>query len=311
MNNAAHALIGRCTDDLIHTCLADLIDDAATAAVIRRADSLSRRETILVRSGGEHVPVAIRGTLMPSHLGGKVFVLNDLTFQRELQRLDLIKEVFRQAALETRVPLSLAASYLERLDKSEVGRADLVDKALKQLRKVDIPLERLLRLASEHAGARDESERAGMEKVLNSVLQEMTDSDRQQICVDGDALDAHVAVERNTLAFCMETMLSFALRTRPLDGAVRIDLRKTAPNGNSPARACFSVTGDWRPQVEAQETADISNRWRRKAIVDLTLGSTILQDIARRAGGTFTSSMNRKSTLNLELDLPLAKTGRD
>jgi PAS domain S-box-containing protein len=299
-NPAAGRLIGCPRKALRDTKLSDVIDDPDTARAMREPEGLCRRETVLVRRDGQRVPVLISAELMPANLGGKVFVLSDLTYQKELQRVGLIREVFRQAALETKVPLSLAASYLAQLKEEGTANPRLLDKILKQLRKVDLPLERLLRLAAEDSAPDRAPARADVRQVVGGVLRELADADCSEVEIAGIPRNTAVAVSRDTLAFCVESMLAFALRTRPLDRRVRVAVQ--ADDGV----ARVSVAGDWHPLVESGGGSGVANAWRRRAIIDLSLGEEILDSVARKAGGEFHTTLDNDAPLKLELELPLS-----
>jgi hypothetical protein len=150
--------------------------------------------------------------------------------------------VFRQAALETKVPLSLAASYLAQIKAEGTVDAERIDRILKQLRKVDLPLERLMRLAAENSEPEPAAAKSDVQQVVGGVLRELADADASEVVLDGSARGANVAVSRETLAFCVESMLSFALRTRPLDRRVRVAVQ------TEDGFARVSVAGDWQPR---------------------------------------------------------------
>ena len=301
-NPAAETLFGYKTGDLRDKMLADLVHDEETARLIAQPDELQRRETVIVRQDGQQVPILISGALMPDDLGGKVFVVSDLTYQKELHRIDLIKEVFRQAAFESKIPLSLAASYLSQIIEGRPATPELVEKTLKQLTKVDLPLERLLRLAAGNT-THDIEATAPLAQTIRHVLQELPDADFAQVDIHDLSSDARVPVGRDTLAFCVESMLSFAFRTRPLDRKVQIALK-----GHGDV-ADLCVRGEWSPLFNADATTDFADRWRQRAIVDLSLGGGLLEDVAKRAGGRFSWVIEEDAPLELNLALPLVRGG--
>jgi PAS domain S-box-containing protein len=301
-NPAAEALFGYKTGDLRDRMLGDLVHDDETAGLIARQHGLQRRETVIVREDGQQVPVLISGALMPDDLGGKVFVVSDLTYQKELHRIDLIKEVFRQAAFESKIPLSLAASYLSQVIEGRPVTRELVEKTLKQLTRVDLPLERLLRLATGNT-ERDIDATAPLAQTVQHVLRELPDAEATQVDIQYSNNNMRVPVGCDTLAFCVESMLSFAFRTRPLDRKVRVEL---AAHDDV---AHLSVRGDWSPLFNTDAATDFADRWRQRAIIDLSLGGGLIEDVATRAGGRFACVLEEDAPLELELELPLVHGG--
>ena len=148
-NRAAANLLGvKRRKELRGRRLSEFFPDRTLKTAIERGEHFSRREASLKAGEREEVSVLISGALLPQDLGGKVFVISDLSYARQIQQLDMINEVFRQAALESRVPLAIAVAGVRELaETNSQHRAECVDKILRQLRKVDLPLERLLHLA--------------------------------------------------------------------------------------------------------------------------------------------------------------------
>jgi hypothetical protein len=108
-----------------------------------------------------------------------------------------------------------------------------------------------------------------------------------------------VAGREDDLRFCVETMLSFALRTRPEDERVRMLL--TRENG----AACLSVEGDWEADFKGAGEPQVSDRWRRQAISDFALGEGVLTQLAEERGGRFISEVAKR--LVLELRMPITE----
>jgi PAS domain S-box-containing protein len=303
VNPAASHLLGR--KRLVGKKITDFLVNEEAKAAVERAASFSRMEGGLLRrpEGGrqEQVRVMISGAELPTDLGGKVFVLSDLTYHKELKRLDLIKEVFRQAALETRIPLALAASYLAQATRDLGWAADGVDRILKQLRKADLPLERLLRLAGDGDERHQFVVPVDLKEMLESTIRELPAAEQVQIDCNGRG-SALVRVPRESLSFCIESMLSFALRTRPPNKKVALELERER------GWAKISVKGNWPVVLDSSAGNEITGRWRRKAIEDLTLARDVLAKVAERSGGSFHGRLDK--TLALDLRLPVDSDAR-
>jgi hypothetical protein len=135
------------------------------------------------------------------------------------------------------------------------------------------------------------------------VLQELPESDAAQVYIDYLHNDVRVPVDCDTLAFCVESMLSFAFRTRPLDRKVQVALEAHDDVAH------LSVRGEWSPLFNADAATDFADRWRHRAIVDLSLGGGLLEDVAKRAGGRFAYMVEEDAPLELQLELPLVHGG--
>jgi PAS domain S-box-containing protein len=300
-NPGAERLFGRRLSDLKETSFGRVLLDQAVAKAALQTDFACQETTVVMRDG-KHVPVLLSGATLPKDLGGRVFVASDLTYHKEIQRIDVLKEVFRQAALETRVPLALAAGWVARLGEMKEPAPEAAEKILKQLRKVDLPLERLMRLSAGGSAPAAAGGRTSLARVVESVLEELPDWERLRVNFRDVSAAAMVTAKEDDLRFCVETMLSFALRTRPEDQKVRMLLAR------EDNLASLRVEGDWQPDFHGAGEPRVSDRWRRQAISDFVLGEGMLKRLAEQSGGRFIWDVEK--TLALELRVPVAALER-
>jgi PAS domain S-box-containing protein len=294
-NKAAGRLVGREPAKLKDTSLKQILADKDLAEAAVQADFFACEETNVLMLDGEQVPVLLSGSELPKQLGGRVFVASDLTYQKKVQRIGMLKEVFKQAALESRVPLAIAGNWIAQLGRDNDVPVDSVERILKQLRKVDLPLERLMRIAGGGASPVAARVTASLPRVVESILDELPADERGQIKFQNLSADAVVSGSDDTLRFCIETMLSFALRTRPQDRRVNMTLRA------DDSRAHLSVQGDWTPDFKSAGDPDVSDRWRRQAIADFALGEDILRRLAKDGGGEFDCELEGRMVLALRM----------
>jgi hypothetical protein len=199
--------------------------------------------------------------------------------------------------LESRTPLALAATFLSRLPQDAARRSEAVEKILKQLRKADLPLERLLRLAGQRVGRPQPVRPIDVGEAVAAILRELPESEGEKVELRGADAIGRVSMPRESLSFCVESMLSFALRTRPLDRRVRVDL------DGAGGSASICVRGDWTPVLDAGEDSEIATRWKRKTIEDLALASDVIDEVAGLSGGRFLTQL--EDGLALSLVLPM------
>lgn len=276
--------------------MADLVVGRDAIETIDGADTFSRREFSLRSTTGAQVPVLMSCSTLPKPLSGKVYVASDYTYQRELQRQGAMKEVFRHAAMEGRIPLSLAATWLGELDPSDGDLRATMDKVLNQLARADLPLERLLRLFSSSPEA-ERSMQSDVVRAIDLTLREFPSTMHDAIERSSSCGALSVAADFNQVQFCIESMLAFGLRTRPQSR--KLQLSTACENG----RAVVRVYGEWHPATGIEPESGKLERWRRKALYDLTLGKSVLHDVATRAGGAFRADF--RNSLSMALELPL------
>lgn len=302
VNPAGWQLLGAASaSEVLGRHMRDFVADAQVSAALLETRGFPRRDVELRTVGGHVFPALLSGARLPDDVGGFVFVASDLRPQYEAERTSEVKDVFRHASLECRVPLAIASGWLNELarDRKELG--PVVDRVLQQVRKADLPLERLLRQADASAAVLPVTAPVDLVQVVREVLDQFPAEEREDVELDLPSEAVHVFGGGDDLRFCVETSLSFAFRTKPQDKrvAVRMDVEKRS--------ARLSVGGEWTPSLGADPAPAIRQRWRRTAASDLALADDLLADILGRAQGRFHSTLD--GPLRLSIELPLAQGG--
>lgn len=274
----------------------DLVADEGTRAMLAAAGSLDHVELNLRTMGGRLMPVLLSISSLPEHLGGRVHVASDFTYQKEVQRLGELKEVFRHAALEGRIPLSLATLWLRQYAQEHPQVRETMDKVLAQLGRADLPLERLLRLFSNEA-APPVQPYCDLGRAVHATLDELPDTVQDAIRADVNGAALPVPIDFADLQFCVESMISFGLRTQPQSKALHVATDVT--DGLARCR----VWGDWEADFSGVPGIGQPDRWRRKSLTDLTLGDSVIRRLVQRAGGEYRCSF--EPALSFEIALPL------
>ena len=96
----------------------------------------------------ERKAVLLSGAELPMEVGGRFYLVSDVSFAERLEQMEALKRVFSSIAAEMRIPLSLACSFLGEVSKEGANVREFTTKALAELRRADLPLERILRLAT-------------------------------------------------------------------------------------------------------------------------------------------------------------------
>jgi PAS domain-containing protein len=298
-NAGAKAMLGITPGVAPGANVLDLAADNVAAEALRDTCNFSNRELNLRKVGrAEPFPALLSASTLPEHLAGRVYVASDFTYQKQAQRLDQLKEVFRQAAMEGRVPLALASAWLAQLAKDAPQWREDVDKILRQMARADLPLERLLRLFSAPSVAASAPSDLG--KALEATLAELPASLVEAIDTSVATCPLPVAGEFNDIQFCVESMISFGLRTRPQSEKLRVTTLLEPP------RAILRIEGDWVPSSRDGVPTEHLERWRRKTIYDVTLGESVIQRIVEQVGGTYSCDLDQKLCLAISLPVRAA-----
>lgn len=274
----------------------ELASDDASLEALRDAGKFSQREVNLRCPGETSLPVLLSAAPLPDHLGGRVYVASDYSWQREVQRLDVLKNVFRQAAMEGRVPLALASSWLADWSPDRADWRNDVEKVLRQLARADLPLERLLRLSSPVAPS--PARPSDLSEALENTLEELPAPLAAGIEARTSGALA-VMGDYNDIQFCVESMISFGVRTRPESKKLRVSAEPLD------GQAVLRVEGDWALDGEGKTEHSPDERWRRKTLYDLTLGDSVIAAIVEQAGGHYARELSPH--LSLRIALPLTR----
>ena len=296
-NQAAHDLLGLGNGEGTPVPMVSLIAEASTRDTLLATAQFDHHQVNLFKADGTQVPVVLSGSTLPPHLSGRVYVASDYTYQKEVQRLTELKDVFRQAAMEGRVPLALATVWLRELAEKSEEMREAVDKITAQLGRADLPLERLMRLFTADTAPAVATPSADLNLALRMTLSELPKSVHEEVEPIADDEPLPVGVAFDNLQFCVESMISFGLRTRPQSKKLHVSIER---NGSE---AVFSVHGDWLPDMAPSNQPGPADQSRRKSLSDLALGDSVIERII--AGGNGHYSCTLDNALCLRFALPV------
>lgn len=208
--------------------------DAAEASVRKYLAELMSRPALVptkvrfVVGEREKIPVLLSGNALPPQIGGRVYVASDLSYQEHVQRMDALQGVFKQVASESRVPLALAMSFLQALREKalDAESAELVDSSIAQLRRADLPLERVIRLAASPEGQELPLQSTALDDVADKVVGELPATHRRQVSVTvADGMEPVLAALPE-LEFCAASVVAFLLRMKAQRDGIAVDVRR-------------------------------------------------------------------------------------
>ena len=303
VNASGLRLIGRTCDELVGSNLAALLsapgddpDPPGFAARFVAAESIKPAKMELRAANGEMISVVMSGSSLPAEVGGNVYVATDLRFAEQVQRMDALRTVFRQVASEIRAPLSLASAFIQLAvsEGQKASSAGALDKALKQLRKADLPLERVVRLAAAGETAELPRSRVAVVDVIQAILDDLPEPQRQ---------DVKLSVQRGSLAvgagsfpdlrFCASTIMAFFLRMKAQRDRV---LAHVGHVDGQPGVSFELIDADAeRPSATRFQARSEHER-------EFALAEPVIDDLMRRMRGRFAVEQGPE---NLRIDLCL------
>ena len=159
--------------------------------------------------------VLLSSSPLPVESGGRVYIAKDLSLIKQVRRLEYLNQMTYEVALQTKTPLSLMFSWLERLEKSNAkDRSELVQKLVNQLRKIELTTDRLA-LFEEGKGLIPYNELVlDFKEVIQFLKKDFPESDIRKINFKDDNTPFFRG-DIFQIKFCMETILSYLLRYLP------------------------------------------------------------------------------------------------
>lgn len=303
VNPACVNLLDRPLETLIGASLAALIsapgnepDPPGYAARLVAHEKLAPTEVELLPREGAPIPVLLSAGSLPPQLGGKFYVASDLRYRQAVQQMGALQHVFQQVASETRLPLALLAGYLEELaDRRPDANAarQTLDKAMRQLQRADLPLERIVRLAAVEQGQTLPLQPISLAEVAEHVHAALPQAQGAEVRIEGDGTEALVLAARRELEFCAESAVSFLLRMKAPHDRIRIRV------GREYAEEVFAaeLTAGDTPAPSKTQLVAKSEHER-----DFALAAPVMRGLMRRMKGSF--DFDQSEGLRLQLRLP-------
>lgn len=285
VNPAALRLLGTTREALAGRNFASLIvapdayrDLPDFAARIVAMERLVGTEFKLLSPSGEEMPVLLSGSALPEQVGGKVYVASDLRNQREAERMEGLRDVQRRIAAETRLPLTLTASYLRRSAAltDDADMLDLLDKSIKQLQRADFPLERLLRLASEANDAELALQPVDLKQMVRERVDALPKRHWTEITLTFDERPVVACAAAAELGFCADEALAFFL-------SVRADGERLLVRVFEDRDECVLAFG----LIDAATSRPPTSHGRDGARREFELAGTVTRDLMKRMHGQF------------------------
>lgn len=228
-NPAAAKLLGYKSSKRLRGAFKRLFKDAQVARGLLSAERTLGMEVDLVRSDGTNVPVLISGVDLSDDISRKVFVAKNLTSRRRLERLEELKKLFQEVALQTHTPLALANCWLERLSRftADHDTVEFIPKILGQLKKLEISYDRLALLTADFNAALATSRKQPLDIAveIKRIIEEFPISESRQIDFADPGELPYVNCDPVQISFVFASILSYLIRFSP--SKKPIDIRFT------------------------------------------------------------------------------------
>jgi PAS domain S-box-containing protein len=247
------------------------------------------------------IEVFITGGELPEDFGCKVFCVRDLSLIQRVEELETIQGMFREITTQTRTPLSLLFTWLRRLRERIPGEAELLEKTISQLRKIELTYDRLVLYDAKDGVIRYKQLRLDLPSVIHTAVRELPRADRDKIKVHAPEYLPHLHGDLFQLVFIFQTILAYLLRFVPVDKKIRINV--------SDAESILQIRiAGFIPRLRSQVfDADIGDVLEERAHLDLGLGETTIRRFVKSHNGGYERKMTGKEKIEFLITLPTIK----
>jgi PAS domain S-box-containing protein len=293
-NPAAEQLLGAEAAALLNRNLSDFIVGEEMATAVLTADAFPRAEVEMKGAGGASFPALLSGARLP-YKGGKIFVASDRTFQKRVEQTELLKEVFLRVAMETRAPLALVSTWLHRAADLPANTAELVEKSMRQLKKMDVTLERVMRVASTVESSQTECAAIDIRALVDELVDQLPEADANIVERNYDKDLDQVSGDRRDLQFCINNVVGVLLRSRAQQDTVVVAAR------NEPS--CVALELQVRSLgADATQCMPLTDE-KRALPTEMAYGVDVLRATLEKMGGTLETDGTLQTAFAIRLPI--------
>jgi PAS domain S-box-containing protein len=252
-------------------------------------------EVELLRRDGSKVAVLVSGSELPEELFRKAFIAKDLTAARRLEKLETLRKLFEEIAVQTHTPLAMVKTWLTRAG-SDQASADLCTKILGQLKKLEITYDRLA-LSSDCARVFNATSKQPLDLgvELKRTIEEFPDSERALIDFRDPGELPWITGDPAQISYMFGTVLSYLARLCGGQGncvCVRIE------PGDGRVKVSFAAA--------AVPAPDESHSALARAKFELALGEPTIVAFAGNNSATYQRTTDAETT---RIDLEFGRNG--
>lgn len=283
-NPAVKKLLGYPDTEMDSLSLETLFVDQGIPQWLKQGKQIPGQETELRHQNGETVTVYLSTTELPPEIGGMVLIARDLRAVKRLEELDYLGKLYYEIAVQTKTPLSLLFSWLKRMqgELSPEERRDTLGKAIKQLRKLTLTYDRLALYDKEQGLVPYQPLLFDIGEILELLPEEFPRTEWQKVVVEQERNLPLLRGDLFQLSFCLETILSYLLRTASEEGVVTLRVGRQEDKLVVALRGSVPELPDSAAELGTQASVQLT-----ETIADMALGDKVIRSFVVNQGGTY------------------------
>jgi len=300
-NPAWANLLGYSNQELEGRDVLDFFPDKEKGANLLWAGPLPNQKILLRHADGDTVEVLLSISELPKWLAGKILIAKDLALAKRTEHLEYLEKMYYEIATQTKTPLSLVFTWLHRL-KEEIGvDGDMIDKIIKQLKRVDLTFDRLVLYSGEGGDEPVKKFLLDIKEVVDKVLSDIPEKDRDQILEEFVEPLPLLRGEIYQLYFCFQSILSYLLRFLPENRRIRWKTWKENDQLVSEISGYFPLQPQEKPD-DLERTYRIS-----KTLLEMATGKALMKRFIEQHKGKLFDPKIEGDTMTLRIQLPITQ----
>jgi PAS domain S-box-containing protein len=302
VNFAATALLGYEEDELVGTPISRYFADKELASSFVESESPPGDQVELVKKSGEQVGVLLSGSMLPGNIGGRVYTASDLSWRKRVERLEFLREMYREIGDQSHVPLSLCFSWLKKLLRNaSEDQNESLDKIIRQLRKVQLSFDRLSLFEREGTTMPFNPILTNLPYIFDGIISEFPQEEMYHVNLNFDENLPLVRGDVFQLSFCFSSALSYFLQFVSEDGKVDVDAHSV--NG----KITVTIKGKSPPRKQNGADGFADESWLAHALFELAVGRETMQGFMSKHGGSFDGPRRSGDDEELDFVIPAAQ----
>ncbi|MEN6373486.1 MAG: PAS domain S-box protein [Smithella sp.] len=295
--------LGYTRDAMMAFELKEIIANPEEAQDAIKAPIYRNRKVELRQKSGGLLPVLLSGSELPEDFESKVFVGKDVSVFERVKELEYLGTMYHEIAVQTQTPLALAFGWIKRLkeETSNKEAVDTLDKALKQLLKVEMTYSRLALYEKKEGVLPYQEVLFRISEVVDHVLSEFPEAERNRITDKRDEKLPYLRGDLFQLTFCFEAILSYLLRYLPQEEKINIEI--SAEDGWVNAR----IAGFLPDRREQGPEGFARLEEISKTIMQMALGDEMIKKFIHNHKGEFSIQTGEGFQKVFEIRLPVVQ----
>ena len=226
-NPAAAELFGVATAKDVKGDLASMFDaEGDMRSILRLPDGYLGEFAVRRQDGNRSLQVDISRKPLPEDIGGAIYVFKDLRPIRRALELELMERTAYEIALETRTPLMYAVSALERVVRDETPMPPATaDRVLKYLYRTKHAYTKLAMFNPSVRSSPGPTRSIDLWAEVLAIYRSLPDEMRALVQIECGNNTARIAGDCFQIAFVLETVLMFFIRTAPEELPVAVSVQ--------------------------------------------------------------------------------------